>query len=101
MSSPGPKQRFQESKDNLAFWSELVAKATFIRGLDAALLQYNEDLPDSDDAMTSAARFQRIKGAKRYRDLLLGLHEIAREKTPLPSMNLDSSGVYNTGRALK
>lgn len=86
MSSP--KTRFQESKENLNFWQELVTKVTFIRGLDAALLQYQDDLPDSDDPVTSAARFQRIKGARRFREILIGLPEIAKEKTPLPDINL-------------
>lgn len=86
MSSP--KTRFQESKENITFWLELVTKATFLRGLDAALLQYQKDLHDSDDAITSAARFQRIKGAERFREILLGLPEIAKERTPLPDINL-------------
>lgn len=86
MSSP--KSRFQESKENIAFWSELVAKATFLRGLDTALLQYQDDLPDSDDSMTSAARFQRIKGARRFREILINLPEIQKEKVPLPDINL-------------
>lgn len=86
MSSP--KTRFQESKENITFWSELVTKAIFLRGLDAALLQYQEDLPDSDDPVISAARFQRIKGARRFREILINLPEIAKEKTPLPDLNL-------------
>lgn len=86
MSSP--KQRFQESKENLTFWGELVTKATFLRGLDTALLQYGRDLHDSDDTITSAARFQRIKGAERFREILIGLPEIQKEKTPLPDINL-------------
>lgn len=86
MSSP--RQRFQEHKENLAFWGELVTKATFLRGLDAALLQYQDDLPDSDEPMTSAARFQRIKGARRFREILIALPEIQKEKTPLPDINL-------------
>lgn len=86
MSSP--KQRFQESKENTAFWSELVTKPTFLRGLDAALLQMHNELPDSDDPVTAAARFQRMAGAKRLRAILMDLPEIAKERTPLPDINL-------------
>jgi hypothetical protein len=86
MSSP--KTRFQESKENISFWSELVTKATFLRGLDAALLQFNRDLPRTDHAETAAANFHRIDGAGRLREILIGLPEIAKEKTPLPDINL-------------
>lgn len=86
MSSP--KIRFQESKENVTFWSELVTKPTFLRGLDAALLQYGSELPDSDDPATAAARFQRMSGAQKFRAILMNLPEITKERAPLPDINL-------------
>ena len=86
MSSP--KQRFQESKEGMVFWSELVAKSTFLRGLDMALLQLQNEMPDSDDPVTAAARFQRLNGAKRFRAILIDLAEVQKEKAPLPDLNL-------------
>lgn len=83
-----PKQRFQESKENLSFWLDLVTKATFLRGLDTALLQLHNEMQDSDDPVTASARFQRINGAKRFRTILIDLPEIVKEKTPLPDINL-------------
>lgn len=83
-----PKHRFQESKEGMVFWSELVTKSTFLRGLDMALLQLQNEMPDSDDPVTAAARFQRLSGAKRFRTILIDLAEIQKEKTPLPDMNL-------------
>lgn len=86
MSSP--KARFQETKENINFWSELVTKATFLRGLDVAMLQMQAESPFSDDAATAAARFQRFKGAERFREILVTLPDIPREKAPLPDINL-------------
>jgi hypothetical protein len=83
-----PKQRFQESKENLSFWGELVTKATFLRGLDVALLQLQQNLPRTDHAETAAANFHRIGGAGMLRDILIGLPEIQKERTPLPDLNL-------------
>lgn len=88
MSSP--KQRFQESKEHITFWSELVVKPTFLRGLDAALLQLQHELSRTDNSETAMANFQRISGAGMLRTILVNLPEIQKERTPLPDINLKS-----------
>lgn len=87
MSSP--KIRFQADKRDTAFWLDLVVNPTFIKGLDAALLQFNQTHPSTENMEMAASRFQQIAGAREFCRVLLTLGEAVKEKERMPSDNLN------------
>ena len=68
-----PKQRFNASPDRKSFHSALVVNPTFLDALDAAMLQYGDNL-DSEQAPQVESGV-RLKGAREFKRILLTLCE--------------------------
>lgn len=83
-----PKLRFQSSKIDREFWYDLVANTVFLRGLDAAMLQLNHELTDTDEPQAAAARFHKLRGARELRRVIVDLATVAKERVGPPSDNL-------------
>lgn len=68
ISTPTPKHRFQESKDNISKHRDLVASKEFERAVDFALLQYQAQLATSvnPDFNGMAAMGLKILGVQEF-----------------------------------
>lgn len=82
-----PRERFLEDKAQAMSHAELCVNQSFVRALDAAMLQYVRDLPNAIDAHSSIVNSARIEGAGAVLKMLLTLADPA----PTPGTKVSSN----------
>lgn len=90
--NPTPKQRFQESADNVTKHREMIQDRAFQRGIDTALLEYQSFVSQEVSNNPGSAAFAGLKmnGAMEFVTILKLLGEQAQRVTPkLVTPNLD------------
>lgn len=92
ITNPTPKQRFQESGENISRHRDLIATKEFVRGCDFALLQYQAELAlRTADATNAASNHFKMMGALEFLQTLRLLAEMPVRVAQTPSKELNHS----------
>lgn len=85
------RERFLEDKAQAASHAELCVNASFIRAVDAAMLEYVREMPSANDAHSSMANSWKIQGAREVLTKLMTLADPAPPRVKRPLDNLPDS----------
>lgn len=83
-----PRERFIEDKAQALSHAELCVNGSFVRAVDAALLQYIRDIPPASDAHRSVTNSAKIEGATEFVRVLMTLADPSPPNRKRPSDNL-------------
>jgi len=88
-----PKERFLQSKDDVAFLARVTEQPQFQRAIDHALLQQGYISGESARGEDAEARFHRQAGGREFANIFMSLWEMPKPASPSPDGNLQHSHV--------
>lgn len=83
-----PTKNFCDRNTNRKGWQDITDTAIFNEAVQAALVQYQMNMPAASDMGNAAAIAMRLQGAREFAHLLTHLADAPKEISPRPTPNL-------------